>query len=1095
MAAPDIERRQAMDSIYRRIDRTRRLWRAARAADGLARALLVVSLGLLAGVVAALFDPPAWVWLVWAVAVAGAGLYELLRRVVLPLFRPITDEMVARHLERAAPEMDNRMINAVLLGEERFRDSLADHMVTDQVSQTASDLGRTLPVRTNDLRSLRRVVPAAVVSLALLVGAGLLFPGQAQQALGRLVRPYRRPPVAPTATLSVVPGHAEVLQGSPLIVEAHVRDFQSATVVHVGPEGEETAFEMPFKGHAFVHEFANVQRDFRYRVEAGEAVSETFSVAVLKRPEVRELAVGYEYPDYTGLPPRVEQGSAGDVLAPSGSRVTLTATLDRPVEQAVIQLELLPEESGGEPRRTSRKLEVLDGGRKVRAELHVRTSGSYKLKVTDAAGFSNLPVQRHIEAGDRVPRVTVTEPDRDLTLGPDGKLDLRVVAEDDFNVRSMDLLVSHSDPNARLEDVPELRQDDSAKVQRIAHGRATLDVAALGLDAGATLTYRVRAGDGRAGQYGMSRAYRLRVAGAEVGGADTPAAAVDMEAVVRRLIRMQQANLNGTRDLLDSALEPDQDAFHEEARELVLAEDRIATTADEAARSEPAETRSTLGTALQRLAAGPITDAAERLRDLENAPDGAALPERGRHAMAAQQEVIRLLEALLDNPAAALAHMLREEENTEELGEQVEDLYDARQTAEKMLRQMKKFREEQREIIELSNELAAKEVDDFTEEDKALMEQIAATERKWGKIFQEMATDLSKLPPQDHSLAGQQKELLEVYSEVNQAAEAAEREAIELAVPKEQAGAELAESIETNLEKWLMEDKDSDAWKMEDPTGDYETPITELPEELQDLMGELVEDEEDMEEQFDDATSGWMDSLDKGAGWDTADGPISNMSAKGVTGNRMPNTSEIGGRSGEGRTGKSSGQFVEEEATGKGGRDTPSRLTPDPFEAGSVKDSSQEAGTGSTGGGKDSGQGQEGFQGPVPPPIQDELKRMASMQQEMIEKARRIDYGLKKYGYPRGELPQTIEIMERIQRDLAEGEINTFTKYRRVVLTDLRDVKEQTAKVKATRRDRSMPLPKELRDEIASAENEPMPEQYEPLIRSYFRALSEEGTR
>jgi hypothetical protein len=214
-----------------------------------------------------------------------------------------------------------------------------------------------------------------------------------------------------------------------------------------------------------------------------------------------------------------------------------------------------------------------------------------------------------------------------------------------------------------------------------------------------------------------------------------------------------------------------------------------------------------------------------------------------------------------------------------------------------------------------------------------------------------------------------------------------------------------------------------------------------------------------------------------------------------VTGNRMPNTSEIGGRSGEGRTGKSSGQFVEEEATGKGGRQTPSRLTPDPFEAGSVKDSSQEAATGSTGGGKDSGQGNEGFQGPVPPPIQEKLKRMNSMQQEIIEKARRVDYGLKKYGYPRGELPRTIEIMERMQQELAEGDISTFTKYRRVVLTDLRQVKQTTQKVKATRRDRSMPLPKELREEIASAERDPMPEQYEALIRSYFRALSEEGTQ
>ena len=53
-------------------------------------------------------------------------------------------------------------------------------------------------------------------------------------------------------------------------------------------------------------------------------------------------------------------------------------------------------------------------------------------------------------------------------------------------------------------------------------------------------------------------------------------------------------------------------------------------------------------------------------------------------------------------------------------------------------------------------------------------------------------------------------------------------------------------------------------------------------------------------EEVEDITSGWLDSLDEGAGWTAMDGPISNMSAKGVTGNLLPNQHEIGGRSGEG---------------------------------------------------------------------------------------------------------------------------------------------------------------------------------------------------
>jgi len=272
-------------------------------------------------------------------------------------------------------------------------------------------------------------------------------------------------------------------------------------------------------------------------------------------------------------------------------------------------------------------------------------------------------------------------------------------------------------------------------------------------------------------------------------------------------------------------------------------------------------------------------------------------------------------------------------------------------------------------------------------------------------------------------------------------------------------------------------------------------PLAELPDELEDIIGDLMESEEDMTEDVEDVTSAWLDSLDKGAGWGTMDGPISNMSAKGVTGNTMPNKQEVGGRSGEGRTAKSSGQFVEETATGKGGRRTPTRLTPDAFEAGSVKDTSAEPPTGSTGGGKLSGWGAEGLQGPPPPPIQQKLKRLANQQQQLIDQARHLDFGLKKYRYPRGELPSTIKIMEELQGHLARAELGNFAAKHSIVLTNLREVKELVDKQKAVWRDRSRLLPKEVRDEIAASMDEGVPRQYRDLVNSYFRALAESGSK
>jgi len=69
-----------------------------------------------------------------------------------------------------------------------------------------------------------------------------------------------------------------------------------------------------------------------------------------------------------------------------------------------------------------------------------------------------------------------------------------------------------------------------------------------------------------------------------------------------------------------------------------------------------------------------------------------------------------------------------------------------------------------------------------------------------------------------------------------------------------------------------------------------------------------------------------------------------------VTGNQLPNDNEMAGRSGEGRSGKSQGEFVEETASGKGGRNTPTRLDPTPFQQGQVKDDSKDPVGGATGG-------------------------------------------------------------------------------------------------------------------------------------------------
>ena len=86
----------------------------------------------------------------------------------------------------------------------------------------------------------------------------------------------------------------------------------------------------------------------------------------------------------------------------------------------------------------------------------------------------------------------------------------------------------------------------------------------------------------------------------------------------------------------------------------------------------------------------------------------------------------------------------------------------------------------------------------------------------------------------------------------------------------------------TNLEKWLPDPLKRDKWSQEESLSDKdkEAPMAELPGELQDIVGQLKEQEEDLFDEMEDVSSSEIDSLDKGAGWDAVDGPISNNSAR-----------------------------------------------------------------------------------------------------------------------------------------------------------------------------------------------------------------------
>jgi hypothetical protein len=204
----------------------------------------------------------------------------------------------------------------------------------------------------------------------------------------------------------------------------------------------------------------------------------------------------------------------------------------------------------------------------------------------------------------------------------------------------------------------------------------------------------------------------------------------------------------------------------------------------------------------------------------------------------------------------------------------------------------------------------------------------------------------------------------------------------------------------------------------------------------------------------------------------------------------MPNNNEVGGRSGEGRSGKSTGQFVEKEATGKGGRDTPTRLVQSPFEKGTVKDTSKDPQGGATGGGKQSGLGGDGLRGITPDQKPDVQQRLPGQQAELKQKAETLLRELNVRNLPTGDLEEAVNKMELIQKFRSTGQGLQARQVQSDLLSNLKDARvilNTQARGGAEQSGAAVRRASTFRYQGT----EPTPEGYEESVDAYFRALAD----
>ncbi len=442
--------------------------------------------------------------LLWLGFFAGTAIY--VRRRVLPLLKSrVHPYYAAAVVEENLPGIKNALLNLVFLRRELAPLTAAEREDPQQVmnQRVLLSLERQTAGRVRNVELGATVDHAAVLHTGYVFAAVFLLcffyfilsPKSSFASLGRMFFPWANIP-APTRVvfLEITPGDATIFQGETLPVSVrmkHLRDAEPVTLyfstqdgqvrdvaVMMQPATEETESGRGGNGtknafHAVLGGTDGIQQTLTWRISAGDCVSQTFRVYVKPPLSITPEKIVLIPPAYTDIPPSEQK--MGDIKAPDGTRVRLTACANQPVRQAQLvfhsadaqkpeEILLMKPVSGSSGNAAQPSTPEPERCTRVEAEFTLRMSpqqplmpefAAYEIRFqTPDGAWSGNAVRHWIQVTPDVPPVvTLLDAPEDGAVFPvNGKMTLHIRAEDtDYALRGVAFYASW---NGRLLKIP-----------------------------------------------------------------------------------------------------------------------------------------------------------------------------------------------------------------------------------------------------------------------------------------------------------------------------------------------------------------------------------------------------------------------------------------------------------------------------------------------------------------------------------------------------------------------------------------------------------------------------------------------------------------
>ena len=428
--------------ILARVRRLRRRHGRVALTAGVSMAIAALCLWLVSETITDFLSNLPWAGrLIFFVFGMGGSLVLLVAFAIRPWRRRLDDEHVALLVERALPAFRSRFIAAVQLAKSPNAESspaLIKALIAETTAMAATmDFSSVI-----DTRRLRRWLKIAMLALLLV---GVLAWGGERKTWPLVRRAFLfRNPVPRKTLIENVAAPRVVAIGDPWRVVATAGGIVPAGghLVLKTASGRRQEFEMPAEGGPplkFARTLQSMQESFDYRIELGDAETDSAHVQVKPRPGVLTVECRLTYPAYTKLPP--QRRALGDLKVLAGSRLALKVRANAKIKTGEIRLVAADHDK-------ITKTVSLQPDAKDRTQL----TGEVEIPAKEVAGLTlQLADEDGIESRgaaiypvevvkDEPPTIKVVWPDRrEELLTREATMLIAFVAKDDYGVAKVRL--------------------------------------------------------------------------------------------------------------------------------------------------------------------------------------------------------------------------------------------------------------------------------------------------------------------------------------------------------------------------------------------------------------------------------------------------------------------------------------------------------------------------------------------------------------------------------------------------------------------------------------------------------------------------------